>query len=336
MEAIGVFSSCETALMNASCCSLRRISRTRKIVLRMSPAMMTPKKTTPSTSRATLRQLSRIQLTLSAKASPTRHAPSVMKNAMDLRWPLSLMRLNGHVTLSRSPEHPLKPFAARARALAVGFDSVDGLGKPQQLERADAPPVDINLVPREAVACGARVRVVVVVPALAECHQGDEQVISRVVSGLEPTRPPHVRRRVDQPSRVQAHNGAQEDGPKEDRPAAEDEKRGPEHDLREIVPARNPDVEATFEQVGRVALDGCAVVLLRRAAENPTDVRPPSPVARAVRVGGSVRVRVVNPVGRDPLDRAAFERERGAEREEIFDPLRRLVAAVRQKSVVAD
>src|SRR5437763_370356 len=138
MEAIGVFNSCETALMKASCCSLRRISRTRKIVLSMRPAMMTPKKTTPSTSRATLRQLSRIQLTFSARASPTRHAPSVMKNAMDLRWPLSLMRLDGHVTLSRFPEHPLKTFAARARALAVGVDSVDGLRQAEQFERAYA------------------------------------------------------------------------------------------------------------------------------------------------------------------------------------------------------
>src|SRR2546423_5584915 len=168
MEAIGVFNSCETAVMKASCCSLRRSSRTRKIVLRMSPAMMTPKKMTPSSSRATLRQLSRTQLTFSAKASPTRHASSVMKNAMDLRWPLSLMRLTRHVTLSRAPEHLFKPFAARA--LAVGVDSVDGLRKPHQLERADAPPVDINLVPREAVARGTRVRVVVVVPALAERH----------------------------------------------------------------------------------------------------------------------------------------------------------------------
>src|SRR5437764_1896889 len=170
MEAIGVFSSCETALMKASCCSLRRISRTRKIVLSMSPAMMKPKKMMPSTSRATLRQLSRTQLTFSVRASPTRHAPSVMKNAMDLRWPLSLMRLTRHVTLSRSPEHLLKPFAARDRALTVGVDSVDGLSKPQQLECAYAPPVDINLVPREAVTGGARVRVVGVVPALGESH----------------------------------------------------------------------------------------------------------------------------------------------------------------------
>src|SRR2546423_5333634 len=152
MEAIGVFNSCETALMKASCCSLRRISRTRKIVLSMRPAMMTPKKMTPSTSRATLRQLSRIQLTFSARASPTRHAPSVMKNAMDLRWPLSLMRLEGHLTLGRSPEHLFKPFAARARALAFGVDSADGLRKAHQLECAYAPPGDINLVPREAVA----------------------------------------------------------------------------------------------------------------------------------------------------------------------------------------
>src|SRR5947209_19867167 len=132
MEAIGVFNSWETALMKASCCSLRRISRTRKMVLRMRPAMMTLKKLTPSTRSATLRQLSRTQLTFRVTASPTRHAPSVMKNAMDLRWPLSLMRLDGHVTLSRSPEHLFKPFAARPRALAFGVDSVDGLSESEQ------------------------------------------------------------------------------------------------------------------------------------------------------------------------------------------------------------
>ena len=32
MEATGVFSSCVTELINVSCCSLRRISRNRKIV----------------------------------------------------------------------------------------------------------------------------------------------------------------------------------------------------------------------------------------------------------------------------------------------------------------
>src|ERR1700680_1175415 len=44
MDAIGVFNSWVTALMKLSCFSLRRISRTRKIVLRTRPATMAPKK----------------------------------------------------------------------------------------------------------------------------------------------------------------------------------------------------------------------------------------------------------------------------------------------------
>ena len=43
MEAIGVFNSWVTALMKLSCCSLRRISRTRKPVLRISPRMIAKK-----------------------------------------------------------------------------------------------------------------------------------------------------------------------------------------------------------------------------------------------------------------------------------------------------
>src|ERR1043166_4679916 len=138
--------------MKASCCSLRRISRTRKRGLRTRPAIMALKKTMPRTSSAAVRQLSRIQLTLSATASPTRQAPSVMKKATDLRWPLNLMRLNRNVTLSRLPEHPFGLSGARGDAQAVLADELDGFRQPQQLERADAPPVEVHLVPRQPVA----------------------------------------------------------------------------------------------------------------------------------------------------------------------------------------
>src|ERR1051326_5726112 len=133
---MGVFSSWVTALMKASCCSLRRISRTRKMGLRTSPAMMALKKTMPRTSSAAVRQLSRIQLTLSAHASPTRHAPSVMKKATDLRWPLSLIRLDRNLTLSRLAEHPFGLPAARRDTEAALADEPDGFRQPQQLERA--------------------------------------------------------------------------------------------------------------------------------------------------------------------------------------------------------
>src|SRR6266545_2691544 len=89
MEVSGVFNTWVTALIKASCCSLRRISRIRNVVLRTSPVISNRKKTMPKTSRATSRGLSRIQPTLSAIASATRQAPSVLKKAIDLRRPLT-------------------------------------------------------------------------------------------------------------------------------------------------------------------------------------------------------------------------------------------------------
>src|SRR6185295_5662485 len=89
MDASGVLSSCVTALIKASCCSLRRISRMRKVVFRTRPTIISTKKTMPKTSIATSRQLRMIQPTLSAVASATRHAPKVMKKAIDLRRPLT-------------------------------------------------------------------------------------------------------------------------------------------------------------------------------------------------------------------------------------------------------
>src|SRR5690348_7855644 len=70
--------------MNASCCSLLLISRIRKVVLSTTPKISTTKKMMPKTNSATSRQLRIIQPTFNATASATRHAPSVMKNAIDL------------------------------------------------------------------------------------------------------------------------------------------------------------------------------------------------------------------------------------------------------------
>src|SRR5262249_37859970 len=65
--------------------SLRRISRMRKVVFRTNPKIRTTKKMIPKTSSTTSRGCSRIQPTFSAIATATRHAPSVMKKATDLR-----------------------------------------------------------------------------------------------------------------------------------------------------------------------------------------------------------------------------------------------------------
>ena len=48
---MGVFNSWVMAFRKLSCCSFRRTSRTRKMVLRITPAMMTGKKITPENQR---------------------------------------------------------------------------------------------------------------------------------------------------------------------------------------------------------------------------------------------------------------------------------------------
>src|SRR6185436_11874783 len=85
MEAIGVFSSCVTALIKASCCSLRRISRIRKVVLSTTPKISTMKKMIPRISSASSVRLRMIQPKLRAIESTTRHTASVMKHTIDFR-----------------------------------------------------------------------------------------------------------------------------------------------------------------------------------------------------------------------------------------------------------
>ena len=82
IEVMGVFSSWVTALMKPSCCSLRRISRTRKMVFRIIPAMMAAKNITPKNSNTPSRQLRMVQPTVSAMARATREQPSTTKKAI--------------------------------------------------------------------------------------------------------------------------------------------------------------------------------------------------------------------------------------------------------------
>ncbi len=73
--------------------------------------------------------------------------------------------------------------------------------------------------------------------------------------------------------------------------------------------------------------------MLRVAAHNPTDMCPPTAVSRCMRIADAVRMGVVNAVRRDPLDRAAFERQRPAANQKIFDELWHFVAAMSDEPV---
>ena len=71
----------------------------------------------------------------------------------------------------------------QARPLDVPREAAD-------LERADANPVEIELVPRETVTRARRMGVMVVVPAFAEGQERNPPVVGRIVARRKPARRP--------------------------------------------------------------------------------------------------------------------------------------------------
>ncbi len=160
------------------------------------------------------------------------------------------------------------------------------------------------------------------------------QRLRGVVLRLEAARSPEVRGRVHEPGRVQAVGGAGEYRPQHVRQAAERGEREADDHLRHPVPGGEPHVDGVLGQVGHVPAQHGGVVVHRLAHEDPAHVRPEGALARRVRIAVVVRVLVVDAVRGHPEDRAALERERAADRQEVLDPLVGLVAAVRQQAVV--
>ena len=69
--------------------------------------------------------------------------------------------------------------------------------------------------------------------------------------------------------------------------------------------------------------------------ENPAGVRPPGALARRMRITVLIRMLMVDAMSGHPEDGAAFECERAAPCQHVFDPFVRLVATVGEEPVVA-
>ena len=70
------------------------------------------------------------------------------------------------------------------------------------------------------------------------------------------------------------------------------------------------------------------------AAQDPSGVCPPRALARRVRIAFSIRMLVVDSMGRDPENWTAFERQRSAPREEVLHWPIGLVSAMGQQAVI--
>src|SRR5258708_3291547 len=113
--------------MKLSCCSLRRISRTRKIVFTIIPAIISAKKIKPKKSRTPSRQLRMIQPTLSATASATRPMPRQRKKTIVPRRLVMRMASQVDSTAFRAASARAFRFWDCPRFAFCVFDAMDSL-----------------------------------------------------------------------------------------------------------------------------------------------------------------------------------------------------------------
>ena len=96
----------------------------------------------------------------------------------------------------------------------------------------------------------------------------------------------------------------------------------------------DPEMKLIFAKIGNVSQKIGAVVMKGLPGKNPTHVRPEAAVARGVRIARLVGQLMMNAMRGHPEDRTAFQRQRGADGQNIFQPLGALVAAMGQQTVI--
>src|SRR6266545_3112543 len=229
------------------------------------PNVMIPKRTTLSRARSAVMTIQPMFSEIAAATSRTHRAT---KNAIAF-WRRVTPRLYAGSERTRPPLSGYG-FVGLNNDQAVVFlirnrlRDLRDLDIPRQAEQpqgTDADPVQIQLVPGEAVTGRNRVRVMVVVPPLAEGEERHPPVVGRVIARREAARAPDVRRRVDEPCRVEADGRAEEDAPEDVGNAAQGEQAEANDDVRDPVPVGKEHVHAILAEVRAVLREDRGVVV---------------------------------------------------------------------------
>jgi len=134
---------------------------------------------------------------------------------------------------------------------------------------------------------------------------------------------------------MQAHDRTNEYSPENPRPAADRVKEDADDHGRDDVPIAEPEMEFVLAKIGGIGEKFGAIAMHGAAGDNPAHVRPDTAIARRMRVAFLVRVLMMNTMRGYPGNGAAFDGQRAAGGEEVFDQLWRFVAAVREQTMVA-
>src|SRR3954470_9750993 len=125
---------------------------------------------------------------------------------------------------------------------------------------------------------------------------------------------------------MKADDGAEKYAPEDVRYASEREQRNTDDHVRGPVPLREKDLPGIAHQIGYVTGEYRCVVVQPFAGEDPPHMRPPRAFARRVRIAFVIGILMMDPMGRNPENRPAFERQGSAPGEHVFDPAIGLVS----------
>ena len=134
---------------------------------------------------------------------------------------------------------------------------------------------------------------------------------------------------------MQAKHRAQENSPRQIRKSTHRKQHYSQDGNWNPVPFADPDMEFVFAKIGDIGKKLGRIVLQHLPGNNPAHVRPEAAITRRVRIAFLIRILVMDSMCCDPEDRPAFECQSGADRQSVFHPFRRLVASVREQSMIA-
>src|SRR6266404_6622246 len=210
--------------------------------------------------------------------------------------------------------------------------ALDGMGQADGLEHPDEIPADVRLIPAQAEARGAGVRVMILVPVLAPGRQLEGPEPPDVHAGVALFDFVEVREAVHQALHVQRVDEADGAHPEETHPAEAKNQANKDgkNNNRRFGPA--PDlVDAGVEFRSPALLVGGMRLI------EPAKMRPPkAALLRTGNVLGRVGDGVVQAMIRNPACRVAGAVEDGPEDQELLDELVGLDGFVGEHAVVAD
>src|SRR4051812_46081764 len=102
------------------------------------------------------------------------------------------------------------------------------------------------------------------------------------------------------------------------------------------MPFADKSMELVFAEVGNIWQQSGGMVMQRPTGHDPAHVRPEPAIARRMRIAFNVSILVMDAMRCHPEKRAALQRQRGAEGDEIFKPFIGLESTVREQPVICN